>query len=184
MDITPQGIDVLHVRDDALDIGRGVIVSANGHVYVQPDGSLGFTRAGERTNYHNPYTSRAWDGRKFPDVSPGMLERVKARMLEAARAYIDANPDALEGAQRADSAKAAADYRETAAKLRALADTLDGNANALDLGGRVVYREHGLAGRRSTVRHVLTAAGELLPSLPTVNVYGTDDHGPRLPEGH
>lgn len=181
LQVTPQGIDVLHIRCDALDIGRGVVVSVNGHVY-QADGTLTFIREGDRNWYGNPNVSRPWDGQAFPDVSAAMRERVKAAMLDAATAYLAEHPDALTDAQRTKSDGDARERRALAVQLRAQADALDVEADALEAGGRVVYREHNYGGgTRDNVRHVMRADGELLPSLREVTVSHAHRYGPRLP---
>jgi hypothetical protein len=183
LQVTPQGIDVLHVRCEAFDIGRGVVVSVNGHVYRLADGTLAFIREGDRNGYGNPNVSRPWDGRTFPDVSAAMLARVKAAMLDAATAYLAEHPDALQDAQAARSADDARERRALAVALRAQADTLDVEADALEAGGRVVYREHTYGGgSRDNVRHVMTADGALLPSLREVTVSHAHRYGPRLPD--
>lgn len=174
-----QGHDTVWTTAEDLDLGRGVSVSLNGHVYVWADGTLDFTREGERRSYGNPHASR---GLGAPDLSPAARQRLEGIVLDAVRTFLAEQPDALREAAAARSASEAADRREEIAKLGALVAQLEREALELERGGHFVYREHNhSSGFSDTVRHVETVDGEILPSIPEVHVSGAHKYGPRMP---
>lgn len=181
LEFTAQNIERLLVTADALDIGRGVVVSVHGHVFRGETGWQ-FYREGERKgNYSgNPHVRRV-DAAKEPTAV--MRQHVRDAIVAGADAFCEEHPTAMIDAQRAASTAAALRRRGVIRALHSLIEQLDREVTALEAGGREVWREHRHGSSfTETVRHVLTADGDLLPSLPDVSVPGAHQRGPAHPD--